>query len=288
MGIKSFLRPHALERTLAGLMPFAFHSIVVADDGTIDERKGRLYEEASERMESAFKLLRLPFDTGLSAGRNAIVEMAETEYLLMLDDDQEVPANLMDLAEVLETDQEIGGVSCMWREYGRYRCTATDLIDEDDFIIRDAQRRNFMTTNTGVSYAYFDLVPNSTLFRRECLVDQNWDPEYRIGYEHLDFFLAHKRLGRWRFAVAPAAVIEHFPARSGEYSNAFRHNRDRLMYSQRYFFRKWSKARIIQGLPFHLERPGLQKRFVHTLLTLGVSPHAVNEIAGRFSLAIKT
>jgi len=248
VGVKTFLRTPKLRLCLNSLAQHPWREVIVADDGAIDAEREALYAEAATRL--PLRLLRLPFDTGLAAGRNAIVAQCTTPYLLMLDDDQTVPADIGRLAEVLDERPEIGGVACLWLEHGRHTCTACDIRLDGRTVIKEiAGHTAIRTTASGQRYALFDFIPNSTLFRTACLREQPWDPFYKIGKEHLDFYLAHKQLGRWRFAVSLDVVIGHHPEGAAANYGRFRHG-ERVKVSERYFLDKFGVTQIVEGRKF--------------------------------------
>jgi GT2 family glycosyltransferase len=248
VGVKTFLRTDKLTRCLGALAKHGWHEVIVADDGWTDDARERLYTEFARRL--PLKLLRLPFDTGLAAGRNEIVRQCRTELLLMLDDDQTVPDNIGVLREILDERHEVGGVSCVWREAGRRKCSACDIRRDGRRLIKEvAGEKPILTTSGGRRYALFDFVPNSTLFRMACLRDQSWDPFYKIGKEHLDFYLRHQELGRWKFAVCLDVEIRHHPEGSSAEYDRFRHG-ERVRASERYFQAKFGVSRVTEGRKF--------------------------------------
>jgi glycosyltransferase involved in cell wall biosynthesis len=245
VGVKTFLRTPKLRMCLESLASHAWSEVIVADDGPIDEEREELYKEFSGRL--PLVVVRLPFDTGLSAGRNEIVRRCSTNYLLVLDDDQTVPDNIGALVDVLDERPELGGISCVWLEKSGRKCTACDVRVEGRRIVKEAAAdKEILTTRDGLRYVVFDFVPNSTLFRMACLADQSWDPFYKIGKEHLDFFLSHQRLGRWKFAVSLDVVIGHHPEGETADYGEFRHG-ERVRASERYFLRKFGVDEVVEG-----------------------------------------
>jgi glycosyltransferase involved in cell wall biosynthesis len=255
VGVKTFLRTPKLRMCLESLAAHPWHEVIVADDGPVDAEREQLYAEFSRRL--PLRLLRLPFDTGLAAGRNEIVRQCGTEYLLVLDDDQTVPDNIGVLAEVLDDRPELGGVSCVWLERSGRKCTACDIRVEGRKVIKEvAGEKPVLTTAGGRRYVVFDFIPNSTLFRLACLRDQSWDPYYKIGKEHLDFYLAHRRLGRWKFAVSLDVVIGHHPeGQSADYGQ-FRHG-ERVRASEKYFLEKFAVTEVVEGRKYIDEQGGV-------------------------------
>jgi len=248
VGVKTFMRTAKVRACLESLARHPWREVIVADDGEIDSEREAMYAEAAARL--PLRLLRLPFDTGLSAGRNEIVRQCTTAYLLMLDDDQTVPANIGQLAEVLDENPGMGGVSCVWREHGARKCTACDIQIAGRKVVKAIVGDcSIHSTSSGQRYALFDFIPNSTLFRTACLREQPWDPYYKIGKEHLDFYLAHKQLGHWRFAVSLDVEIGHHPEGAQSGYKAFRHG-ERVKVSERYFLQKFDIAEVVEGRKF--------------------------------------
>ena len=72
VGVKTFMRTPKVRLCLQSLAQHTWHEVIVADDGQIDGARA-MYTDAER---APLKVLRLPFDTGLSAGRNEIVGSA--------------------------------------------------------------------------------------------------------------------------------------------------------------------------------------------------------------------
>jgi glycosyltransferase involved in cell wall biosynthesis len=249
VGIKTFMRTAQLRQCLESLRAVEWREVIVADDGPLDEEREQMYRTAAEQL--PLRLLRLPFDTGLAAGRNEIVRQSDTPYLLMLDDDQTVPVNVGRLAEILDENPMIGGASAVWLEHGDLRCTACDLRMVGSKIVKEVcDRHPVRHTSLGQRYVTFAFIPNSTLFRRECLTDLPWDPFYKIGREHLDFYFSHQRLGRWQFAVSLDVVIGHHPEGASKAYRAYRHG-ERVELSDRYFLGKFGISKVVEGRKLH-------------------------------------
>lgn len=254
VGVKTFMRTDKLRLCLASLAQLPWRRVIVADDGLIDAEREELYAQAAERM--PLELVRLPFDTGLAAGRNEIVRRCATPYLLLLDDDQTVPADIGRLAEILDHDSDLGGVSCIWLEHGKLKCSACDIRRDGTRIVKELPGPPaILSTPAGSRYAIFDFIPNSTLFRTQCLREQPWDPYYKIGKEHLDFYLAQKKLGHWKFAVSLDVVIGHHPEGAPAAYDQFRHG-VRVKASERYFLDKWAVTAVVEGRKFDAVQDG--------------------------------
>jgi len=83
--IKTFERQNALERLLASIREHGYsdYPVLVADDSK-SPYKDAILREYSDIVD---EYIVLPFDVGLSKGRNALLERVESEYVVLHDDD---------------------------------------------------------------------------------------------------------------------------------------------------------------------------------------------------------
>jgi glycosyltransferase involved in cell wall biosynthesis len=288
VGIKTFFRKKPLKQCLDSLKGHDFYEVIIADDGEIDVEKENIYKEASKSL--PLNLIKLDFNTGLAEGRNKIVKSCKSEYLLILDDDHTIPSNVIELKEVLENDNLIGGVSCIWNEFGRLKCTASDLyIGNEGTLVKKVvnDSKVFFTPWSNIRYKLFDFVPNSTLFKIECLKDYYWDPFYKIGKEHLDFYLTHKIKEKWKFAVALNVIVGHFPLNDTIYLN-FRRG-EQLKASDTYFKNKFNikaiknESSFIGNFKDEIKYYSLVRRYFKLLVVL-FQYFIIEKIAKKLSL----
>lgn len=279
-GIKTFLREEKLESCLASLVGKGFHSVIVSDDGNITPGKRAVYERFSNEL--PLHLIELPFDIGVGIGRNIIAEHCKTEYLLFLDDDQMVPDNIGDLYTIMEHDHTLGGISGYWFEYGNLRCGATNLFFRGNYIVKDIPQRVKAKTVGTLTYFIYDFIPNSTLFRTSCLLEIPWDPFYKIGSEHLDFYLLHLKSNKWKFAVTPNVIIEHDSREhTTEYKEMYRKNAGRLETSANYLNKKWGVRGVIENKR-HVAQPGVfvpRQNLISQLIRIGIRPDKAVKVA---------
>lgn len=111
--IKTFERPRNLERLLHSI--FAYYpdiDIIVADDSK--NARGNKEVTCSKWRNRRLTYMDLPYDIGLSAGRNAALDIVATEYFLLCDDDFvfNEKTDIMQLKQSLETENVdlVGGV----------------------------------------------------------------------------------------------------------------------------------------------------------------------------------
>lgn len=187
-------RPRALERMLLSI---ATHrpeaSIHVADqseafDAAAHERLAERLAEAGLRHPPTVH--RLPFDCGVSAARNHLVESTPSEYKLVVDDDgvftehTDVDAMVALLEAVPEagaiglTVYGEGGTVSVGTRLERRGATLRQFVDEEPFEER-----------AGIRFKRVDCLPNCVLARRELFDDVRWDPVLKTAAEHFDFFL---------------------------------------------------------------------------------------------------
>ncbi len=244
IGIKTFYRPEKLRIALQSMVSLGVNEIIVADDGSENPVKEKLYQEMSEYL--PLKVIRLPYDSGLAYGRNRIVENTKTPYLLIMDDDMEVldEQSISILKNILESNKALGGVGALLSEKGRIRSGAHNLIYKKGYIVRDVPLDLQIEVADGIPYIRFDQILNAALFRVKCIRDYPWDDYYKINFEHLDFYWGHKQLGKWKFAVTPAVVFKHYPGGDGTYKK-FRFSKERYRRSKEYFLKKWKVKGVI-------------------------------------------
>lgn len=236
--LKTFLRTKKLEKCLRAIERLNPQPklVIVSDDGLESDEKNHLYAEFKKTIN--LEVIRLEFDAGISKARNEAYKQTSAPHILLIDDDHYLPSNVFELKEVLDSEPMIGGVSPYWEEYGTIFCGASD-IDLGDWVIRDVVNpREYCKTESGIGYYLFDLIPNSTLFRRECLEDILWDEAFIIGGEHLDFYIEHKKMGKWKFAVSPNYIVTHDPKSEDVVYNKNRTSKEKNTRSMAYLVKK--------------------------------------------------
>lgn len=240
LGVTVFKRTEKL-RALLESVPQLVDRVYVADDGNTDDRR-HLYDR---EFDFDLQLINLDYDAGLGRGREAITEALTEDYLLVVDSDQLVPKNIDVLVEQLDADSNLGGVAGLFLEHGRLTGMCHDIYEDENLLIRDTKHEKEVRTVAGAPLLEFDFIPNAAVFRRECLEDYTWDPAYRIGKEHLDFYIGHYRQTDWMFAVSPRVLFPHDPGGSADFVET-RHDPSRLLKSKSYFLEKWGYRQILR------------------------------------------
>lgn len=243
-GIKTFLRPVALLRLLRSIRTFyPAARITVVDDG--DLRCGRdaasLACCAILEERPADSLCELPFASGVSAGRNELVERTTRPFLLILDDDFELTSatDIQRLWNRLQVDASVGLVAgaCidLVGEQRRLRNSGGTfrLIDG----VLEIQTQQWKDEKAGLR----DYVPQFALIRREVFQDVRWDGG--VGAEHYDFFLQLLRT-KWKVAQDVSVRIDHHPGT--ESLTGYEAHRFNYAEAQQWLLRKWGLQKVLQ------------------------------------------
>lgn len=190
IGIRTFLRDPQLFEVISAIkdtMPET--EICIADDGDKSEEKSKLYLEL---VKQGHQVLELPFDSGLGAKSNALVESFSHPYFLLGTDDfdfrpKEVREGIEKLVEVLDhTDVDVasGRVNNIPYEF--------DLEEKDGVVKEIPVMIDSLTWFTQV-----DLTVNYFLAKRRVFEKVRWDaPIPRIGgAEHFALYHDIKEAG---------------------------------------------------------------------------------------------
>lgn len=244
LGTVVFKRVEKLEHLLSSVGP-PIEKVYVADNGEITRDKKRLYDRD---FPFELEVLDLEYDSGLGHGRNEITKRLTEDYLLVVDSDMAVPSNVGLLADQLDAKPELGGVCGLLIEEGNVSGICCDLYEEGNVVVKDIRDEKHFEFVADSPFVEFDFIVNAAMFRRECLEDYSWDPTYKIGKEHLDFYVAHKKQTDWTFGICPTVVFPHYPGGDVEYTSE-RRDIEKLANSKRYFLEKWGyrQSVSIQG-----------------------------------------
>ena len=243
LGTKVFSRAGRLSGLLDSVEDTPVDTVYVADDGEPSEEKTALYE-ASYGFD--LEVLDLEYDAGLGYGRNRIVAESDEPYLLVMDSDHEVPPDVGRLRDQLEARPGLGGVAGLLFERGKIRGTCHDLFRRENVLVRDVRGEKTVERVAGDPLVTYEFVPNVCLFRRACLEERSWDPEYVIGKEHVDFYWGHSQETDWTFGVNPTVLFDHYPGGDTAYVTN-RESAAKLQHSKRYFLEKWGLDTLVLG-----------------------------------------
>ena len=183
--------------------------VVISDDGVIPQTENEIF---------------LPFDSGLTAKRNAGVKRVKTDYTLIGCDDfdfstADVRKGIIQMAEALRdfrVDVVAGRVNS--RPYEGYlKYVSGEYIKE---------RRLDINLKLNI-YPIVDIAANYFVARTEVLREVPWDENIRpIGGEHVDWFLDMKAAGKIVIA-APWANIDQMPYDASKQHPLYKQYRNR-------------------------------------------------------------
>lgn len=154
---------------------------------------------------------RLPFDCGVSAARNHLMESTTATYKLLLDDDFVFcgTTHVDAMVRLLDAHPESGLVGGSVSRNGRIRNVGT-LLRKRGRTVCQLPAPERCDEHDGIRFKRTDCVPVFALARRELAKHVRWDPALKTAGEHFDFFL---RMQDTPYGVlyAPDVTIDHPP-----------------------------------------------------------------------------
>lgn len=215
--VKSFKRFDYLIRFIESVFKYYPNlDIIVADDSLEDV--GEYPEKIIEIMSHPLiTWIKLPFDSGLSVGRNECVNLVTKKYTILCDDDYIVDedANFEKMLSVLKSDERLSLVGGLMEENGQTRNWA-GTYEVKNNVLHMKKLRSKKRVAGGVEYRYSDSVLNYFIAETESLRRVPWTPELKISSEHADFFLKRKNAGELS-AYTPEARIKSIKTGSYDY-----------------------------------------------------------------------
>lgn len=204
--VKTFNRPRTVSHAVAHLRQrFPTHPVVVVDDS--DD----LY--IADLASFGVAHLIIPFDAGLSRGRNIGIRHIDTEYFVMFDDDQ-YPAPDLDLealVELMDVERDIDVIGG-WEDETPHVRDSFELANHRDLL----ERRHLPTGRlTARGRPTYHMVQNQTLWRTAVVRTGKlrWADHLKVG-EHVDFFFRYRDQltivfsGHFHFSNVPSRLRE--------------------------------------------------------------------------------
>ena len=215
-GVKTLMRPACLNRLLKSV--YAYYptmKMVIVDDS-----KDASLSELDLQFYPHVKYIRAPYDTGLGACRNIMVDAIETKYTVYLDDDFVFIAEtqLEKFHAVLAAGKAdlVGG---QYKEKGSFRLYHGLFHRENGLLTYVRANRGEAAVPFGqldeVRFKYVDVVNNFFMARTDLLQEVRWDGELKIN-THTEFFLRASE--QMRIAYCPEVHVYHRQVRNREYS----------------------------------------------------------------------
>jgi GT2 family glycosyltransferase len=228
--IKTFERPDSLNNLLNSIQNLGInYPIIIADDS---ERSSEQYI-MSRFPNLQITYLNLPFDTGLSEGRNILIKNVSTSHFVLCDDDYRFTKKTDLLgAYHCAIDENIDIVGGAYLNYVHIRSLGVFLRQLSHprrltyfffnryrisryigtFSINNNTCELSISNKEPVESPYLcDLVNNFFVAKTSSVLNiGGWDNVLKMG-EHEDFFLRAKKMGL-KVAYLPGFATAHYPA----------------------------------------------------------------------------
>jgi len=185
--ISTFERPAECRdtvETILCLYPDA--RILVADDS----------REPVPYVGEHIRTIDMPYDSGISAKRNRLIDEAETPYLMLMDDDNKLTAGSVEkLYEALQAEPMAAVAGMAKYEKGRNRWANTEGDLKLMGNVLSIKKPTCSTYNpvSKKKLFYVEFLPMCFLVNTKRLGDMRFDESYKTCGEHLDFFLQLQR-----------------------------------------------------------------------------------------------
>ena len=230
--IKTFLRDEYLYRCISSLKAsYPDIKVFVADDGRFSEEKDQKLKELGVDL-----YLKLPFNSGITYGRNRLCDELKTDYFLLGDDDfiYDGRANLEKMLTLMDIADVVGGAITANGQIQHYEGFFTR--SDDDGLIYKVLDLNVHEYYKQIPYKPCELTFNFLMAKKSVIDRARWDEFYKITYEHSDFFLTMKEAGI-RVIYTPACVVQH---KSPDIQNTEEYNKYRydISVTRDYFLKK--------------------------------------------------
>ena len=176
--VKTFERPQILRRLIRSLRRFyPTMRVIVVDDSRMPQR-----------LEGVDTIV-MPYDSGVSAGRNEALQHVETPYLMLLDDDF-IFYRHTKIQPVLEKLERLRQVDIVGGEVVYLPFYRT--MDYRGEHLHPTDAKSVITPGTRIEgMAVHDKVANFYIARTESIRKVGWDPRIK-RLDHADFFTRAK------------------------------------------------------------------------------------------------
>jgi len=157
----------------------------------------------------------MPFDSGVCYARNRLIETANTEFILVSDDDFYFTeeAKVKEMIRFMQANKEYTLIGGRIFEKGRvleYQGHIKITPGCHEYIPLDFEN-NKKDEASGLFYQQCDITFNYFIARRDKIKDVKWDENIKVAYEHSDWFIMIKKLGGHKIAFTPDAIVTHKP-----------------------------------------------------------------------------
>ncbi|NER80577.1 MAG: glycosyltransferase family 2 protein [Leptolyngbya sp. SIO1D8] len=239
--IKTFQRPATITGALKTIRRFYPEvRLLVADDS----------REPLELKDSSIELFTLPFDTGVSAGRNFLLEKVETPYFLMMDDDHffNGRTNLLKLLDILEKyDFDVLSALVFQRSPFKrdlYRKQLVDFYLNMELVDGTLKFVDGHYEKTK-EYTTCDLVHQFFLAKTAPIkAIGGWDDQLKTA-DHADFFIRAKE-ANLKVGYTPQVRVDHVHIKEERFSQDYAPFRKRMSEFRRIWVEKHNIHTIVQ------------------------------------------
>lgn len=220
--IKTFERPQCISRLIYSIkLKYPNIKIIIADDS----RESKVF--------TGVEHLKMPYDSGVSAGRNLALSKVDTQYVVTLDDDFVFNnrTNLEKWLEILKsTNLDLVGGNV--DEHPNYY--ASLYIENDALIFRPepvGKEDNFLLWN---------IVLQFWMGRTEKIREiGGWDDEFKT-VDHIIFFA--RSIGKIKVGHCPDVCVGHMPIGDPDY---YKHRNGRMQQYLRLLMDRLNIKRVI-------------------------------------------
>jgi len=157
--------------------------------------------------------IKLPWDCGVGESRNILIENADTDYILIGDDDflydeKSIVGRMLTFIE--NTDFDLVGGRILQdgniRNYQGFINIYPDHLETKPLKNPDEITRT--EPLSGLRYEKCDLVFNYFIIKKNVAQKYKWDKNIKVAYEHHHFFVGLKKAGV-KVAFSPDPIVKH-------------------------------------------------------------------------------
>lgn len=226
--IKTFERPSALYRLIKTICKYYENPIILI----VDDSKFPLCPDSFKKFCCRLTYHYAGYDVGLSKGRNIGIDLIDTKYFLLLDDDFFFTNKTkVEVLYGLIEKHHFDILGFDFYDYGICKRNFQGVYSQSDAVL---------TSHIGLSSGniqgieLYDFVLNCFIGNTAFFKLNQWDEYIKIGSEHDDFFFGIKSL-KPKIAHTVSVSISHYPMVTKDYNN-FRKSRFDFYFD--YFLKK--------------------------------------------------
>ena len=243
------MRPNIFQACMKSLISAGTQEVLVAFDGPAEywDAHRKIVYDANQVIDA--EIFRFPYDYGLSACRNRLIELISEPYFLMIDDDIYVVSNIWQAADIMRLENKLAAATFGWIERNIfYQIDAWDIDIKNQQILSKTIRwpKELRRVNGFIFALPFDFVPNQGFWSRKFFNEFSWDEHYIIEAEHEDLALQAWPT-EWKFAVCLNIFLYHAHDREDSKYENQRFSTKKMAASWTYFFKKWNLKEYRDG-----------------------------------------